>query len=102
MTAGAVNTRLSEFFLKCGAEGSEWSLFPSSLSQLGLNYKKSLFPEINFGLTTGGLKQKQVLTVAHSIKPLEMPNPRQHLKERRGSWVGTCCEQTLEMGREKL
>lgn len=75
---------------------------PSSLSQLGLNYKKSLFPEINFGLTTGGLKQKQVLTVAHSIKLLEMPNPRQHLKERRGSWVGTCCEQTLEMGREKL
>lgn len=89
--------------LKCGAEGSEWSLFPSSLSQLGLSYKKSLFSEINFSSTTGGLRQKPVLTTAPFIRPSEMPSPRPLNTSGRGegSWVGTCCEQTLEMSREK-
>lgn len=89
--------------LKCGTEGSEWPLFPSSLSQLELNYKKSLFSEINFSLTTGGLRQKQVLTVALSVRPSEMLNPRLLNTSRRGegSWIGTSCVQTLGTGREK-
>lgn len=89
--------------LKCGTEGSEWPLFPSSLSQLELNYKKSLFSEINFSLTTGGLRQKQVLTIALFVRPSEMPNPRLLNTSRRveGSWIGTSCVQTLGTGREK-
>lgn len=69
--------------LKCGAEGSEWSLFPSSLSQLGLNYKKSLFSEINFSLTTGGLRQKQVLTFDEAFRDAQS-QAIEHLKERKG------------------
>lgn len=56
-----------------------------------------------FSLTTGGLRQKQVLTIALFIRPLEMPNPRLLNTSGRGggSRIGTSCEQTLETGREK-
>lgn len=56
-----------------------------------------------FSLITGGLRQKQVLTIALFIRPLEMPNPRLLNTSGRGggSRIGTSCEQTLETGREK-